>query len=76
MYLPAFHASEGYHPLSKKGYFALYHGNLSVTDNMKAALLLIEAFKPLDYPLVIDVCLVDASVLQVAIQVVQLVQVK
>lgn len=53
MYLPAFHASEGYHPLSKKGYFALYHGNLSVTDNMKAALLLIEAFKPLDYPLVI-----------------------
>jgi len=53
MYLPAFHASEGYHPLSKKGYFALYHGNLSVTDNMKAALLLIDAFKPLDYPLVI-----------------------
>lgn len=53
MYLPAFHPSEGYHELSKKGYFALYHGNLSVTDNMKAALLLIDAFKPLDYPLVI-----------------------
>ena len=53
MYLPAFHSSDGYQPLSKKGYFALYHGNLSVTDNMKAALLLIEAFKPLDYPLVI-----------------------
>ena len=53
MFLPAFHSSDDYNPLSKKGYFALYHGNLSVTDNMKAALLLIEAFKPLDYPLVI-----------------------
>jgi len=53
MYLPAFHPSDKFHALSKKGYFALYHGNLSVTDNMKAAMLLIDAFKPLDYSLVI-----------------------
>jgi len=53
IFLPAFHPSIGFHELSKKGYFALYHGNLSVADNLKAALFLIDIFKPLDYPLVI-----------------------
>ena len=52
-YLPAFHPNESIYPLTKKGYFALYHGNLAIDDNLNAALYLIDCFKPLDYPLVI-----------------------
>jgi len=52
-YLPPFHSNEHIHELSKKGYFALFHGNLSISDNMKAALLLIDVFKSIQYPLVI-----------------------
>lgn len=53
VYLPPFHPNNTLHELSKKGYFALFHGNLSVADNMRAAHLLIDVFKPLPYPLVI-----------------------
>ena len=52
-FLPAFHPNQSLHKLSKKGYFALYHGNLNVADNMKAALFLIDIFKSIPYPLVI-----------------------
>jgi hypothetical protein len=52
-YLPAFHPNESIYPLTKKGYFALYHGNLAIDDNLNAALYLINCFKTLDYPLVI-----------------------
>ena len=52
-YLPAFHANESICSLSKKGYFALYHGNLSIDDNLKSAMYLIDTFKTLKYPLVI-----------------------
>lgn len=52
-YLPAFHPNESIYPLTKKGYFALYHGNLAIDDNLNAALYLIDCFKSLDYPLVI-----------------------
>ena len=52
-YLPAFHPNESIYPLTKKGYFALYHGNLAIDDNLNAALYLIDCFKTLDYPLVI-----------------------
>lgn len=52
-FLPAFHASNRFHELSKKGYFAFFHGNLNVTDNVHAVSMLIDIFKPLDYPLVI-----------------------
>ena len=52
-YLPAFHPNESIYPLTKKGYFSLYHGNLAIDDNLNAALYLIDCFKPLDYPLVI-----------------------
>lgn len=53
VYLPPFHPNKALHELSKKGYFALFHGNLKVADNMKAAHLLIDVFKSLQYPLVI-----------------------
>lgn len=52
-YLPAFHPNKSIKELSKKGYFALYHGNLQVADNLKSAYYLIETFEKLDYPLVI-----------------------
>lgn len=52
-FLPAFHPNKKLHELSKKGYFALYHGNLNVADNMKAALFLVDTFKSMPYPLVI-----------------------
>ncbi len=52
-YLPAFHPNESIKVLSKKGYFALWHGNLNVADNLKSAYYLIETFENLDYPLVI-----------------------
>lgn len=52
-YLPPFHPNKKVHELSKKGYFALFHGNLTVTDNMKSALLFIDIFKSIPYPLVI-----------------------
>ena len=39
----------------KKGFgeYALYHGDLSVSDNVRAALFLIEVFKGLEMPLII-----------------------
>lgn len=52
-FLPAFHPNNKLNELSKKGYFALYHGNLNVSDNMKAALFLVDVFKSMPYPLVI-----------------------
>lgn len=52
-FLPAFHPNNKLHELSKKGYFALYHGNLNVSENLKAALFLIDSFKTMPYPLVI-----------------------
>ena len=52
-FLPAFHPNPKLHELSKKGYFALYHGNLNVLDNMKTAFFLIDIFKSIPYPLAI-----------------------
>lgn len=53
IYIPAFQPNKRIFELSKKGYFAMFHGNLAVTDNLKAALFLIDVFKSIDYPLVI-----------------------
>ncbi len=53
VYIPVFHKNETVVNLSEKGDFALYHGDLRVSDNEKAALFLIEVFKDLDHPLVI-----------------------
>lgn len=52
-FLPAFQPYQKLHQLSKKGYFAMYHGNLNITDNIKVALFLIDVFKIINYPLVI-----------------------
>lgn len=52
-YIPVFHKNENVMNLSEKGKFALYHGDLRVSDNVKAALFLIEVFKDLDSQLII-----------------------
>ena len=53
VYLPVFHQSSAVKELSKKGKFALFHGDLRVADNVKAAGYLINIFKSLSYPLII-----------------------
>ena len=53
VYLPPFHGNATIRQLKVKGSFALFHGNLSVADNRKAANYLIEVFEDLEYPLVI-----------------------
>lgn len=52
--LPAFHTSDSLHCLSGKGDYLIYHGNLSVEENIKAALFLIQkVFSPLKIKCVI-----------------------
>ncbi len=53
-YLPAFHPNERVTSLPGKGYYALYHGNLSVGENNQAALYLVnKIFNDLEMPLII-----------------------
>ena len=53
-YLPAFHTSDSVDIESEKGQFVLYHGNLGVGENNKAALFLVhEVFPQLSVPCVI-----------------------
>ncbi len=52
-YLPLFIPFKKVVSLSGKGDFVLYHGNLSVPENEKAALLLMKVFKGSTLPLVI-----------------------
>lgn len=52
--MPAFHSHSSVKSLPGLGKYALYHGNLSVAENHKAALYLIrEVFSVLNYPLII-----------------------
>jgi len=52
-YVPAFHSGEEIISQLGKGEYAMYHGNLGVGENNEAAVFLIEAFKNINYPLVI-----------------------
>jgi len=53
-YLPVFHGNVIGDPLTEKGNYALYHGDLRLPDNKKAAQFLIEVFKKIPtYKLVI-----------------------
>ena len=52
-YIPVFHKNEAIVKLSDTGKFALYHGDLRVSDNEKAACFLIDVFKKSDVPLTI-----------------------
>lgn len=53
-FIRAFHSNTNIQSIEGIGRFALYHGNLSVAENHKAALFLIkEVFDDLDYQLII-----------------------
>lgn len=53
-YVPVFHGNVVGEPLTEKGNYALYHGDLRLPDNKKAAQFLIEVFKKIPtYKLVI-----------------------
>lgn len=52
-YLPSFHPHDEVNIKSGKGNYALYHGNLSVPENVKAAEYIInKVFSKIDYPLI------------------------
>ena len=63
-YIPVFHKNIEVKQLSKKGSFALYHGDLRVSDNLKAVLFLLDVFKNLNYRLVITGNNCDESIIQ------------
>lgn len=53
IYVPAFHDDEIHTNHSEKGDFILYHGNVLVSENVKAAMFLIDVYKDSNYDLVI-----------------------
>jgi hypothetical protein len=54
IYLPSFHPSDAVSSLPGRGVYALYHGNLSVPENSKAAEYLVQnVFDSDAYPLII-----------------------
>lgn len=54
VYLPSFHPNDEFSVISGRGYYALYHGKLSVMENYQAAKYLIEkVFRGSDYQLII-----------------------
>lgn len=52
-YIPAFHHANQIEKQAAKGNFILYHGDLRISDNIKAALFLIEVYKNSSFKLVI-----------------------
>ena len=53
VYIPAFHQNTSVKKLAEKGNYALYHGDLRVSDNIKAVHFLIAVFKGLPFELII-----------------------
>ena len=53
IYIPAFHPHQKVNTCLKKGDFALYRGNLNVSENTKACKYLIEIFAKIAHPLII-----------------------
>ena len=52
-YIPAFHEVLKKEHSEKKGKYILYHGNMMVPENVKAALFLINIYKDSEFPFVI-----------------------
>tara|TARA_B110000091_G_C13808752_1_gene473867 strand:- start:21 stop:1133 length:1113 start_codon:yes stop_codon:yes gene_type:complete len=53
MYIPVFHDAKQSKITSKKGSFILYHGDLRVADNVRAAMFLVDVYKESPYKLII-----------------------
>ncbi|RMB60469.1 hypothetical protein EAX61_06510 [Dokdonia sinensis] len=52
-YIPVFHGNSDSAILDGQGNYALYHGDLSSADNLRAAIFFINLFRNIDFPLVI-----------------------
>lgn len=48
-YIPVFHGNKEITPLSNKGEFCFYHGDLAIADNLKVVKFLIKIFKSLPH---------------------------
>tara|TARA_B110000003_G_scaffold200168_2_gene198771 strand:+ start:9877 stop:10998 length:1122 start_codon:yes stop_codon:yes gene_type:complete len=64
IYIPAFHDTEKHTSNRPRGKFILYHGNLKVSENVKASLFLIDIYKQSDYELVIASSYKDSKVIK------------
>lgn len=61
-YIPAFHEAKFNLNHSKKGQFVLFHGDLRVADNIKAALFLIDTYKNTEYKFVIATSILEKRI--------------
>ncbi|MCB0473188.1 MAG: hypothetical protein KDC56_09030 [Flavobacteriaceae bacterium] len=53
IYVPVFHQNEAVRVLSERGEYALYHGDLRISDNRRAVDFLIDVFDGLSHKLVV-----------------------
>ncbi len=65
-WLPPFHSAQEFSQKLGIGSYAIYHGNLSVPENITAAEFIINAFKDLNYPLILAGKDPDQSILELA----------
>ncbi len=63
IYIPAFHDTKKHTNLQNRGSFILYHGNLLVSENVKAALFLIDIYKDSIYQLIIASSYVNKEII-------------
>jgi len=63
-YIPAFHSNSGVMSLPGKGHYVLYHGNLSIPENDRAAIYLVNEV----FPLLSQPCIVAGSNPSAALQ--------
>ena len=64
-FLPVFHGNDKVDDLSIKGDFALYHGDLSISDNIKAVRFIISIFEKVSHQLVIASSNIPTSLLKI-----------
>lgn len=63
VYIPVFHNSKKIENNTKKGSFVLYHGDLRVADNIRAALFLIDVYKETPFKFVVASSCKNAKIL-------------
>lgn len=66
IYLPSFHGNSKVVSKEGSGNYVLYHGNLSVEENVVAALYLIDIFKNVDIPFIVAGLSPDESIYRAA----------
>lgn len=64
-FLPVFHGNDKVDNLSMRGEFALYHGDLTTSDNKKAVRFLISVFKKAEHQLIIASSNIPKSLLTI-----------